>query len=169
MILKINLSNQLYVLRKHLKGGLLMFLILPFFKFQKAVVIALALLYLFFSLPVIYLHLLYYIVSRNREIIIDEEGIAVKKKNKIIAFKKSDLNNIVYCNQNISLFNAWNPLDVSVNPYNYVRIITNCGQSIIITSLMCRNLDDVINKFRNITVRRIDHPYFRLKKVFLVA
>ena len=168
MVLKIDYSNQFYVLRKLFRGGILILLVLPFFKFQTGIIVIGLLYYLFISLPVIYLHTLYYIVNRNLEIVIDEKSLTIKKKNKTFSFKKLDINNIVYCDRSLSIVNSWNPMDVSMSPYGYIRIVTNYGKSIVITSLMCKNLNDVINEFPGITRRRIENPFFRISKMFLI-
>ena len=168
MILKVNSSNQLYALRKLLKGGILTFVVLPFFKFQLAIIIIGILLYLFFSLPVIYLHLVYYLINRGREITITENVLTVKVGKEITTVKKSDINNIVYCGLNDNLgTSVWSPMHMSIVPYQYIRIVTNYGKSTIITSLMYKNFNDVINEFRGITIRKTNNPFFILRKNML--
>ena len=169
MILKVNSSNQLYALRKLLKGGILTFVVLPFFKFQEFAIVICSLFFLFISLPAIYLHLVYYLVNRKREIVLNENELTVKLERNIFVLKKSDCNNIIYGKLSNNFGTSiWNPMYMVSLPYNYVRIITHCGKSIIITSLMCRNLNDVINEFRGITIRRTNNPFFWPKKEYVL-
>ena len=168
MILKNNISNQLYVLRNHFKGGILMFMVLPFFKFQEAIVVIFILFYLFVSLPIIYLHLTYYFANRNCEITIDANELTIHARGKTTVLKKTDFSNITYCKLTNNLnTGSWSPMYGGSIPYNYIKIITNQGGSIIITSLMHKNLDDVINQFRDIPIKRTTNIFFIPRKNML--
>ena len=162
MILNINMRNNLYVLRFYGYSVLPIFMVLSFFKFRQAIVVISILLYMFVSLPVLYLHIVYYLENRGQKIIIDNNELVIKARGMLARIKKDDLDKVIYF-----LHGNMDKWGVPVTPmeyYNYIKIITKSGKQIFITCLMYKNLYEVLNELSGIPATRKYNPFFILRK-----
>ncbi|MEQ8358170.1 MAG: hypothetical protein RH860_01690 [Cytophagales bacterium] len=108
---------------------------------------------LIFFIPSFLLHFQYFLINRNKELIIDEDSSEImfrnRNTNKLIVFTEGDIREIIDSktkekkNKQSSFFPWYN--------YSYATIILKNGIEICITSLLVNNIESVFDQ-KHITV-----------------
>lgn len=149
MQLKIKSLYHLRVLYHELSGILLMLVALYFLEFNISAVTIFGIWFAVLTLPVIYLHIEYYLANRGQEVIIkNEELTVISRKGNAYKFKLTELNKVILY-KSASLDKGGIPI-TPFELYNYARIITKSGEQIIITCLMYPKLEEVINELKGV-------------------
>lgn len=145
MILKMKLINHLRVLSHEFSGIAMMVIALYFLDFKIDMLVIFGIWFAILTLPVIYLHLEYYLANRGMEIVIENEKLTVISKNRNSqTFKFNELKEVrLY--KSASLDKGGIPI-MPTEPYHFVRIFTNSEEQITITCLMYPKLDGVVDK-----------------------
>jgi hypothetical protein len=152
MKLKIKPLYHLQVLVHELSGILLMVIVLYFLEFNKSALTIFGIWFAVLTVPLIYLHLEYYIANRGQEVIIkNEELTVISRKGNANTFKLTELKKVILY-KSASMDKGGIPI-TPFEIYNYARIITETNEQIIITCLMYPRLEEVINELKG--VRRI--------------
>ena len=149
MNLNIKLSNHFKVLYHELCGVALMIVVLSILKFDKNAFVVFGIWFTILTLPVIYLHIEYYIANRGIKIIIENGIFTVISRNKNMqTFKLDELKEVILY-KSASMDKGGIPI-TPIEPYHYARIITRSDKQIIITCLMYPKLEEVINKLQGV-------------------
>ena len=149
MQLKIKSLYHFRVLSHELSGILLMLVVLYFLEFNISAVTIFGIWFAVLTLPVIYLHIEYYLANRGQEVITkDEELTVISRKGNTYKFKFAELNKVILY-KSASLDKGGIPI-TPFELYNYARIITKSEKQIIITCLMYPKLDEVINELKGV-------------------
>jgi len=149
MKLKIIPSYHLRVLSHEFSGIAIMLTTLYFLNFENDALLAFGIWFVIMTIPVIYLHIEYYLKNRGQEVIIkDEELTVISRKGNTYKFKLAELNKVVLY-KSASLDKGGIPI-TPFELYNYARIITKSDKQIIITCLMYPKLEEVINELKGV-------------------
>lgn len=147
MKLKITTFYHLRVLSHEFSGIAMMLIALYFLNFENDALLAFGIWFVLLTLPVIYLHIEYYFANRGQEIIIGDNSLLITTKNgNTHSINFTEFDKVILC-KSASMDKGGIPI-MPVEPYHYVRIITNSGEQIIITCLMYPKLEKVINKMK---------------------
>lgn len=149
MELKITLSNQIRILSFHFWGTIMMLIVLCFLNFDVDFSIIFGIYYLILTIPMLYLHIEYYLSNKGQIITIsDDTLIKISRSGIKQNYKFSELNRVIlYKSASIEKGGIQiTPLD----SYHYLRIITNSGDDVIITCMMCKDLDKVVAMFQGV-------------------
>ncbi len=148
MTFKISLMNHFSMLKFHIIGTFLMFgtsLII-----YSYINIVFVLIWILYSMSVFFIHISYYIYNRKMELIVMNEVLIFKKKGRLIYLKIIDIKSVTlylpptkYVKSNVYLL----PFEC----YHYCEIRTIDNKKIIITSLICVEIEDLL--------KLIDIPY----------
>jgi hypothetical protein len=158
MILRISASNQLRILSFHFMGTFFMLLALYLLKFNIDFVVIFGGMYVLLTLPLLYLHIEYYIANRKQEITIKDDEIAVITQNgNTHIFKFTELSKVILY-KSASLDKGGIQF-TPIESYHYARIITKSEKQIIVTCLMFPKLEEVVNELKG--VQKI-----RMKRLF---
>src|SRR5574337_475590 len=151
-VFKVSFFNQLYALEYLLTVNLLLVVALYVLHLRlDDVVIVLIVLY---ALPVLYLHIEYYLTDRGKVIEIHDGLIKVHfSKDSVKDFQTSDIIRIII-NKSKNYATMRFPI-TAFEKYYYVKMIFADGESVIITSLMIRNLEKVIIGIRGVDIFRL--------------
>jgi hypothetical protein len=148
LVIKINFSNQIILLSFHLQGILLMLITLYFLKFKIEAVLIFGIWLAILTLPVVFLHVEYYLANKGKIIIIKDDELLIKKGCNTVVFKFSDLKTAIL-HKSASLDRGGMPL-TPMEFYHWVEIISNSGERIIITCLMTLKLDELMDKLHGV-------------------
>lgn len=149
MILRLSVSNQLRVLSFQFMGIIFMFVTLYFLKFNKAALIIFGIWFTVLTIPVLYLHIEYYIANRKQGVTIEDDELTVITKNgNIHKFKFTELSKVILY-KSASLDKGGIQF-TPVESYHYARIITKSERQIIITCLMFPKLEEVVNELKGV-------------------
>lgn len=161
MILRISASNQLRAMSFHFMGTFFMFVVLYLLKFNSDFVIIFAGMFVLLTLPLLYLHIEYYIANRKQKIIIkDEEFTIIKQNGNILKFKFTELSKVILY-KSASLDKGGIQL-TPIESYHYARIITKSEKQIIVTCLMYPKLEEVVNELKGVQKIRKKRPFCTL-------
>lgn len=152
MIYKQNLKNHFLVTGFTWVIMLIFFLGWWYNGFEHDYILVVGLFYLFFTLPAVYLHIEYSIRNFGDEIEIENDRIKGRKNGIYWEFDKSELSKIIIY-KSASLDNWGIPFS-QMEYYRFARIITKPGDEIIITCLLCLNVDEEVQKLVNIPIQR---------------
>lgn len=143
MILKQSIKNHFYVLRFTFITTFLFGVGWIYFNFDPDYFKVVGIFIMTFTLPALYLHIEYAI--RNAGVVIDitPEKVIVKNNNTNKEYKKSDIIKIIVY-KSASLDRQGIPFS-QMEYYHFARLITSSGEEIIITCLMCKNVNEVVN------------------------
>ncbi len=150
-------SNHFKPLIFHLVGTTIMVLCLACLHFQKEMIFVFEIIWIIYTLPVLYLHLEYYLWNWNLLVDINDDSIKITKNGKQKTYPLDNLSRILVY-KSASLDNGGIQI-LPLESYFYAKILTKHNEVIIITCLICPNLEDVIMKLNGI-------PYERKKKIF---
>lgn len=149
MILRIRTSSQLKVLSFHLMGTILMLVALYLLKFNVEFVVVFGGMYVLQTLPLLYLHIEYYIANRKQEITIgDDELTVITQNGNVHKFKFTELSKVILY-KSASLDKGGIQF-TSIESYHYVRIITKSNRQIIVTCLMFPKLEEMVNELKGV-------------------
>lgn len=149
MIMRISTSNQLRVLSYQFMGMIFMFVTLYFLRFNINALIIFGIWFTVLTLPVIYLHIEFYIANRKQEIVIkDDELTVITRNGNTYKFKFTELSKVILY-KSVSLDKGGIQF-TPVESYHYVRIITKSEKQIIVTCLMTPKLEEVVNEFKGV-------------------
>jgi len=107
---------------------------------------------LFFTIPAIYLHIEYSIANFGDKLEIDEEWIKVIRKGIVKKYNRSNLSRIIIYKS--ASLDKWGIPFSQMEYYRFARIITTNGEEIIITCLLCLNIDEELQKFSDVPTER---------------
>ncbi len=109
--------------------------ILRWLKFDSDVTFIFFIFWIIYTIPVLFLHVEYYLCNRNETFTITDNEILLDKNGITTTYKKSDIKEIiVYMAPNVVKRNYFRYLPIE--SYYYGRIKTNAGEELIITSLL---------------------------------
>ena len=145
MQLKIKPYYHLRVLSHEFSGIAMMLVALYFLGFENNFVLAFEIWFAALTLPVIYLHLEYYLANRGMEIVIENDKLIVISRNKNPqTFKFNELKKVILY-KSASMDKGGIPI-MPTEPYHFIRIFTKSEEQITITCLMYPKLDHVVDK-----------------------
>lgn len=150
--IKISLSNSLYVLRFHLIGTILMIVFLLLYTSDYSLIFICGIFWIIVTVPVLLLHVDYYIKNRNQVIEISSENIKVKIGERVQIFEMTDIDKIIIY-KSASLDKGGFPI-MAMESYNFIRIIFKSKVNIVITCLMYKRPFNLIQRFPNIKFER---------------
>lgn len=111
--------------------------------------------WILFSLPVIFLHIEYYLANKGMKVEIHFNELAISRKGETIRYSASDLAGITLY-KSASLDKGGIPF-TGIESYFYLRIVTKAGKKIILTRLLDSNIDKILlDHFKNV-------PFIRKK------
>lgn len=149
MKLRISASNQLRVLSFHIMGTIFMLVALYLLKFNIEFVVIFGGMYVLLTLPILYLHIEYYIANKKQEITIKGEELTVITQNgNTHKFKFTELSKVILY-KSASLDKGGIQF-TPIESYHYARIITNSEKQIIVTCLMFPKLEEVVNELKGV-------------------
>ena len=149
MILRISLTNQLRVMSFHFMGTIFMLIALFILKFNIDVLIIFGIWFTVLTLPVIYLHIEYYIANRKQEIAIKDDELSVISQNgNTQKFKFTELSKVILY-KSASLDKGGIQF-TPIESYHYARIITKSEKQILVTCLMFPKLEEFINRLKGV-------------------
>lgn len=149
MIMRISTSNQLRVLSYQFMGMIFMFVTLYFLRFNINALIIFGIWFTVLTLPVIYLHIEYYIANRKQEIAIkDDELTVITQNGNTYKFKFTELSKVILY-KSASLDKGGIQF-TPIESYHYARIITKSEKQIIVTCLMTPKLEEVVNELKGV-------------------
>jgi hypothetical protein len=149
MILRISASNQLRVLSFHFMGTIFMLVALYLLKFNIDFVVIFGGMYVLLTLPLLYLHIEYYIANRKQEITIkDDELTVITQNGNTHKFKFTELSKVILY-KSASLDKGGIQF-TPIESYHYARIITKSEKQIIATCLMFPKLEEVVNELKGV-------------------
>ncbi len=158
MIYKISLKNQLKILSYHL-GTILTFVITLFFlKFDELAIIVFAVFLSVISLIGFILHFTFLYYNYKQEIKISDDNLFVKDKygNEIV-YNFSELNQVI---EYKSASNEKNGIKFTfIESYCYIKIISKSNETIIISCLMCPDLNEIVISLKGINYKRKHNPF----------
>ncbi|MFC0262373.1 hypothetical protein [Fontibacter flavus] len=153
MILRISAYNQLRVLSFHLIGTIFMLVALYLLKFNIDFVVVFGGMYVLLTLPLLYLHIEYYIANRKQVITIEDDEFTISTQNGYThKFKFTELSNVILY-KSASLDKGGIQI-TPIESYHYARIITKSERQIIITCLMSPKLEEVVNELKGVQKKR---------------
>jgi hypothetical protein len=149
MLLKIKPSYHLRALSHEFSGITIMLVVLYFLKFNPDALMIFGIWFALLTLPVIYLHIEYYLANRGQEIIIENDELRVITKNgNTYKFKFAELSKVILY-KSASLDKGGIPL-TPIESYHYARIITKSEKQIIVTCLMYPKLEEVVSELKGV-------------------
>ncbi len=147
--MRISTSNQLRVLSYQFMGMIFMFVTLYFLRFNINALIIFGIWFTVLTLPVIYLHIEYYIANRKQEIAIkDDELTVITQNGNTYKFKFTELSKVILY-KSASLDKGGIQF-TPIESYHYARIITKSEKQIIVTCLMTPKLEEVVNELKGV-------------------
>ena len=110
-------------------------------------------LFAFWIIPIIYLHLEYYFENKGMEIEFSDDEIVVSQENEdLVIINFADISEVVvYRSRNLD---RGGPQKLSTESYSFARIITKSKMEITITCLMSPKIDDLVKKLKGAYVIR---------------
>lgn len=158
MIYKISLKNQLKILSYHL-GTILTYVIALFFlKFDETAIFVFTLFLSAISLIGLILHFTFIYYNYKKEIKISDDNLFVKDKygNEIV-YNFSELNQVI---EYKAASNEKNGIKLSfIESYGYIKIISKSNETIIISCLMCPDLNEIVLLLKGINYKRKHNPF----------
>jgi len=149
MIMRISTSNQLRVLSYQFMGMIFMFVTLYFLRFNINALIIFGIWFTVLTLPVIYLHIEYFIANRKQEVAIkDDELTVITQNGNTYKFKFTELSKVILY-KSASLDKGGIQF-TPIESYHYARIITKSEKQIIVTCLMFPKLEEVVNELKGV-------------------
>jgi hypothetical protein len=126
-----------------------MLVVLYFLKFNADALMIFGIWFALITLPVIYMHIEYYLANRGLEIIIEKDEIRVStKRGNTHKFKFAELSKVILY-KSASLDKGGIPL-TPMESYHFARIITKSENQIIVTCLMYPKLEEVIDALHGV-------------------
>ena len=126
-----------------------MFVTLYFLRFNINALIIFGIWFTVLTLPVIYLHIEYYIANRKQEIAIkDDELTVITQNGNTYKFKFTELSKVILY-KSASLDKGGIQF-TPIESYHYARIITKSEKQIIVTCLMTPKLEEVVNELKGV-------------------
>lgn len=157
MQLKIKPSYHFRVLSHELQGVVMLLIVLFFFKFASYMLVICGIWFALNTIPVIYLHLEYYLANRGQRITIENGQLTLITRNGICKeYKFSELDKVILY-KSASIDKGGIPI-TPMELYHFARIYTKSNEQIIITCLMCPKVEDAIDKL--IGVQRLRKKVF---------
>ncbi|WP_298301732.1 hypothetical protein [Hydrotalea sp.] len=130
-------------------GMIFMFVTLYFLRFNINALIIFGIWFTVLTLPVIYLHIEYYIANRKQEIAIkDDELTVITQNGNTYKFKFTELSKVILY-KSASLDKGGIQF-TPIESYHYARIITKSEKQIIVTCLMTPKLEEVVNELKGV-------------------
>lgn len=112
-----------------------------------------SILWVVFSLPVVFLHLEYYFRNRGQRLEIQEGGITFHESNgERRGYNNDDIEKIVLY-KSASLDKGGFPLS-TFELYHYARIVPRQGSEIVVTSLMAPKVEDAVKQIKWVKMER---------------
>lgn len=141
MKLKVRLRNHFELLWYHLLGTLLAIIAGLLFNDGDFILILIGW-WALLTIPVVFLHVEYYLKNSKYEIDIDSRKIILVRNNYVREYQVGEVQKVVLVRSaNIDKsrikVSGW-------EPYHYARIIMNNGEEIIITSLLIYKIDKMV-------------------------
>lgn len=153
MIHRITLGNQLKAISFSVMGTLMMIGALFYFGFNAGFVKVFTIFWLFYTVPAVAVHLIYYLSNKNQQVEISNNEVIFQDQNgKEKKYRTEDLEKIVvYKSASIEKGSIqFTPIE----SYHYARVIPKTGNEIIITSLMIPDVEEALKKLQNITMEK---------------
>lgn len=155
---EIAFSNHMKVLRFHLIGTALMLVTLYFLNYEPGMVRIFSIIWMVYTLPVMFLHAEYFFKNGGQQLEILGDGIVLHYKDGTMKkYNNEDLQKIVVY-KSASLDKKGIPF-LPIEFYHYARLIPKQGEEIIITCLMAPNVEEVVKQIKRV-------PYERKKRLF---
>ncbi|MFM2224477.1 MAG: hypothetical protein RJA07_679 [Bacteroidota bacterium] len=151
--MKITFFNQIYTLWFHLLGTLLIILFFVFcINFSEVAILGVFGWWLFQTIPILYLHIDYYLRNKGEEIEVNNDGIRIRNGNISKFFSKDEIKYVyVYKSKNIE---KWGFPLMGLEFYYFARITMKSEAVIFITCLMGRNLESELQKLEGVFVQK---------------
>lgn len=127
-----------------------MLVALYFLNFDRIFLLVFVSVWVLYTLPTLYLHLRYYFINKGQEIIITNDELILKYRNKETdhVLNKKEIEKIVLC-MSSSMDKGGMPLS-SLETYQYIKVFSKTNSVVCITNLMASNLDEVKSQFTGI-------------------
>lgn len=118
---------------------------------------------LIFVVPVLIIHLNYYLITTHIGYEINEEGLIVFENNKIIKYNIKDINRvIIFMTPNKLKYSAVRSLPFE--NYYYIKLQLINGKDLIITCLHSRKIDKIVeDHFKEIEIVKIKRFFPSIK------
>lgn len=161
MTLRMNYVNHLKALQLHIMGAILLMGLLYFLDFQKLAYIVCCIAFIFWSVPITYLHLEYYFRNRGQSIEIDENSITLIDREKRKQYLNLDLRKvIVYKSGSFDGGIPYLPTEL----YQFASVTAQNGDVIIVTCLLTPDVERAMRLVKGVTieVRRTVFPALQI-------
>lgn len=154
MNLKITPYNHFAVFSSTIIGIILFVLAMYYFKFERNMTIILAIGLAVDIVPVIILHVQYWIKNINQQYVIDQNSITLTQSNKSFSFTMQEIEKIiVYLSPSLHQNSTLSLL--GMESYHYAAIKLKSQNELILTCLVEPNLYQTINDiFKGVKIER---------------
>ena len=141
----------------NITGLLIMFIFLAWLEFNEDAVFIFSICWVVYTIPVIYLHLEYYLRNRGEEYEIRNGELIQYRNGEERRFTKESIERIkVY--MSASMYKGSSFQLLAIESYHYARIYLKSGEEIIITCLLAPKVEEAI--------KELNIPYQKKKRFF---
>ncbi len=151
-VFRMTAYNQFRALFLHLFGTLMMIIVLYILNFEKDFITIFLISWIIYTIPVLYLHVEYWIRSWDVKYKIKEGVIIQYKKNEKEVYNAEDILKIILY-KSASIDKGGIPI-LAMESYHYARVIMRTGDELIITCLLTPKVDKAIQKLGRVTIQR---------------
>jgi hypothetical protein len=152
MKFKISLVNQLAALPFLIVQIVASTIFIWYVDYDRSAIVIFSLGILLLSMPAAYLHIEYFLVNNRQVIEINSQEIILEKNGELNRFPNKEVKEIIVC-KSASMDKGGFPFTL-MEYYYYLKIVTDKGDEIIITSLMSRSIEQVLEYFKDVKLKR---------------
>ena len=125
----------------------------------EVIVIAMCFGFVFFILPAFYVFINYYNEDKRKKVSITETQIKVVKSDKVYEINKSEIDRVIILGRRDVLKNTNHRYGL-FDDFYYLKIIDNVGNETILTSLLDKNIKEIITNFVSQEQINIEYVFF---------
>lgn len=151
--LKLSFRNHFVALYSLLFLTILMIGILAWLRFDRPAVVIFGIFYLIDLIPVLYLHIEYWLKNKNETYEVHFDELVQFKNGEKTIYKVSDIKKItVYLSP--ALYRRSNLHFLGIEAYHYARVYLTSGEELIITCLLTPKVEKAVSRLRGVKIER---------------